>query len=521
MPITPRIYDAIVIGTGAGGLTAGLSLAQRGRSVLLLESGKQFGGMLNPFARKRYHFDVGIHYVGEAGQGQAMRRLLDSLGLEDLRFREIDPDCIDRYVFDGYEGRLVKGRDRWADLLCADFPAERDNIRRFMGVMEAASDAARMMSKGVAFRGLRSVTRQLPGVLRALRQPLSTVLEHHFDDPRLRNIFAGPGGDIGLPPGRASGLISIMVLNHFLEGGYYPVGGSGAVRDAYVTALREHGAELIRNRRVTRIRRGSAAPFEVVTASEHCFQARSIVSNVDATDTFEMLEGLRPSWLLRRRAKRLRPSLGAFCVFVGTDLDLTQTEVTDANIWHYGSNDLDAGYAAAMEGRFSEDPFFFLTAPTLKDPETTRAPNGHHTVELITFVPSQPFEPWWDEPVTRRGPEYEALKASVSDRLLERAERYVPGLRDHIVLQESSTPATVWHFVRGRGGGIYGPEHTVDQTFLGRMPTRTGVAGLTLAGASVLGAGILTCMFSGALAGRACERHLNAESRGWRRRRPS
>ncbi|MBW2257317.1 MAG: hypothetical protein JRI25_22350 [Deltaproteobacteria bacterium] len=79
-----------------------------------LEAGKQFGGMLNPFARKKYHFDVGLHYVGEAGEGQTMRFLLDKLGLEDIRFREINPDCIERYVYDGYENRLVKGRERWA-----------------------------------------------------------------------------------------------------------------------------------------------------------------------------------------------------------------------------------------------------------------------------------------------------------------------------------------------------------------------------------------------------------------------
>ena len=97
-----RIWDAIIVGTGIGGLTAGLELARKGHSVLLLEAGKQFGGMLNPFARKKFHFDVGIHYVGEAGAQQSMRRTLDRLGLDDVLFREINPDCIDRYNFGDY-----------------------------------------------------------------------------------------------------------------------------------------------------------------------------------------------------------------------------------------------------------------------------------------------------------------------------------------------------------------------------------------------------------------------------------
>jgi all-trans-retinol 13,14-reductase len=206
----------------------------------------------------------------------------------------------------------------------------------------------------------------------------------------------------------------------------------------------------------------------------------------------------------------MRPSLGAFCLFVGTDLDPTRSGLSDSNIWHYGCNDIEAGYASAYRGRLPDKPFFFLTVPTLKDPDTPRAPEGYHTVELITFVPAGPFKPWFDRPAMRRGPAYEAVKAEMTERLLEGAEGYLPGLRDHIAVQESATPATVWHFVRGRGGGIYGPEHTADQMFHRRLAPPAGVPGLFLAGASVFGAGILTCLLSGLAAGQLCHWHLRA-----------
>ena len=437
---------------------------------------------------------------------------MDWLGLEDVRFREIDPECIDRYVFEGYEGRLVKGRERWEEVLGADLPRERDNIHRFLDLVEACTTLMRIVMRGPSAAHLARTIRFAPGLLRAVRLPFSELLGHFFDDPMLRNVFAGPGGNIGLPPSRASSLISLMVLRHFLGGAYYPVGGSGAIRDAYVEGLKKAGAQLLRNQRVERIEVLGDERFVVHTARGGRFEARSVISNADVVNTVDMLDGARPSRKVRRKVKDLRPSLGAFCVFVGTDLDLRATGLSDANVWHYGCDDIEEGYAAAFDGRISEHPFFFLTAPSLKDPDTVRAPEGHHTLEMITFVPSGPFKPWFDKPAMRRGPAYEAVKEEVASHLLKAAERYVPGLRDHVVIQESSTPATVWHFVRGREGGIYGPEHSPDQSIPRRIPTAIGIPGLYLAGASVLGAGVLPCMSSGAMAARRCKHHLRSTS---------
>ena len=508
-----KTWDAIVVGTGIGGLTAGLKLARKGHSVLLLEAGKQFGGMLNPFARKKYHFDVGIHYVGEAGHNQAMRRTLDRLGLEDIRFREINPDCIDRYVFGDYESKLVKGMDRWGEMLAADFPHEADNIWRFLRLMRAVSDVQRLAVGRPKLKHVGSVARDLPGIVKGVMRPFSELLADYFDDPMLRAVFAGPGGDIGVPPSKAGALTSIMVLNHFLGGAYYPIGGSGAMRDVYVAQLRKHGAELQRNQRVESIRKMGDGRFAVTTAKGDRHEARVVVSNADVKHTVEMLEGARPNWWTRRKVADLKPSLGSFCLFIGTDMDLAAAGLDDSNIWHYGSHDIERGYAPAFQGRMpTESPFFFLTAPTLKDPDTVRTPDRHHTVELITFVPTEPFRKWFDDPTMKRGDEYNALKADFADKLLGAAERYMPGIRDHIIIQEAATPATVWSFVRGREGGIYGPEHSPEQSFPRRIFPSIGVPGLFQSGASVLGAGIMTCLMSGVMAGDQAQKYL-AKSR--------
>ena len=57
-------YDAIVIGSGIGGLTSAALLARAGRSVLVVERHYRVGGYAHGFRRGRYWFDSAVHMVG-------------------------------------------------------------------------------------------------------------------------------------------------------------------------------------------------------------------------------------------------------------------------------------------------------------------------------------------------------------------------------------------------------------------------------------------------------------------------
>ncbi|HEX5760027.1 MAG TPA: NAD(P)/FAD-dependent oxidoreductase [Thermoanaerobaculia bacterium] len=506
-----RCYDTIVIGTGIGGLTSGLALQRQGFSVLLLEAASDFGGLMNPFQRKKFHFDVGVHYLGQAGPGETLRRDLDSLGLEEVQFREIDPDCIDRYVFDGYECRLVKGIERWGDTLAADFPHEERNVRRFIALMQRVDRLVQAAGGGLTLRTLASTLAFTPDLVRLVRLSFRDLLLRYFEDPLLLCAFGGCGGDLGLPPGRMSALGAILLLNYYLGGAHYPIGGSGAIVNAFVKGLKRHGAELQRNQLVERVRRRADGTFEVFTEKGDCFHGRTVISNVDVTHTLDLLDGIVPSRRTRRKAPALRPSLSAFFVFLATDLDLPKLGITDANIWHYPHNDLESTYDELFAGQIPDPPAFFLTAATLKDPISGLAPPGTHLIELLTLAPAEPFKPWFGSPSMRRSEDYQAFKEPIAESLITAAEKYIPGLSQHLLHKESASPATVWHYVRSREAGIYGPEHSPDQYPPRRFLPSIGVPGFYLAGASVFGCGIALCSKSAFVAAGMTSRYLKKE----------
>uniref|UniRef100_A0A8C7F7B4 All-trans-retinol 13,14-reductase n=1 Tax=Oncorhynchus kisutch TaxID=8019 RepID=A0A8C7F7B4_ONCKI len=61
----PEKLDAIVIGSGIGGLGVAVLLAKVGKRVLVLEQHDRAGGCCHTFTEKGFEFDVGIHYIGD------------------------------------------------------------------------------------------------------------------------------------------------------------------------------------------------------------------------------------------------------------------------------------------------------------------------------------------------------------------------------------------------------------------------------------------------------------------------
>jgi all-trans-retinol 13,14-reductase len=173
----------------------------------------------------------------------------------------------------------------------------------------------------------------------------------------------------------------------------------------------------------------------------------------------------------------------------------------------YSTYDIEGLYAQIEAGEMPKDDFAFLTFATLKDPTTAQlAPRGHTNLQVMTVVPRE-YSTWGVEKGPAEGgryhrdPGYRNRKAEVAERLVNAAERVLPGIREHIDWQEAATPVTQERFTRSTGGTSYGIEMATDQIGPFRMGPRTDIEGLYLCGASTpSGHGIGGAMRSGVAA---------------------
>lgn len=509
-PFAGRRFDVVVAGSGIGGLVAALWAARAGQSVLVLEAAKQFGGYLNPFRRGKYRFDPGLHYIGECGPGQLLTRVLEAVDLAGtVRFRELSPDGFERIVFPGYEIAMPRGADLYRERLRRDFPHERDGIDRFFDILRRFREAMKALQGASGLPGALDAARHVPFLLEYGRATYADLINPLVKDPLLRAVLAAQSGDYGLPPRRASALIGLGLIDHYIRGAYFPVGGAGAMRDALVDAIKRHGGVLARNTPVERILLRDGAVTGVRTKAGEHVETRTVVSNADAAHTYRALIGEEHlSFLLRRKVARSRLSVASICLFLGTDLDLSKHGMTDANIWAYPTTDLDRFYEPIYRGEVPDLDFFFLSSPSLKDPGAPDGPPpGHDSLEIVTLAPYEPFAAWEGLKSMRRGEEYEALKQGLYDRFAAAAERFIPGLRAHVLVSEVATPVTNVTYATAPQGAIYGPEMTPDQIGPFRFGTKGAFDGLFFCGSAIHGGGIVPAALSGLQAGKRAALH--------------
>jgi phytoene dehydrogenase-like protein len=499
-----RPFDAIVIGSGIGGIgTAALLAKAAGRRVLVLEKHYTAGGFTHVFHRPGFEWDVGVHYVGQVHTaGSQAHALFEYLAEGRLSWHAM-PDVYDRVTIDGLDFDYVSGRERLRHALVRAFPREGLAIDRYF---KAIRQCVRRLPLYFIEKALPPLFSSILGgglrapFLRCARRTTGAVVDELGASRELKAVLTAQWGDYGLPPGQSSFGVHAVIAEHYVDGAAYPIGGASQIAASLLPTIERAGGAVVVSADVDRILVDRTRAIGVRMADGREFRAPAIVSDAGIRTTIDRLlrnGGSRDARDVAVRTRCLPATRGHLCLYAGLTFPAAATPQLDpANLWIHPSLDFDRNLAAFDTDIEAAFPFLYISFPSAKDPSfAARYPN-RHTIEVVTLAPYEHFSQWAGSDWKRRPEAYEATKARLAARLLAELYRHVPAARGTVTAWELSTPLSTQHFANAPRGEMYGLAHTPGRFESRDLRPRTPIRGLFLTGQD-----IGTCGVMGALSG--------------------
>ncbi|MBI4407899.1 MAG: NAD(P)/FAD-dependent oxidoreductase [Candidatus Kerfeldbacteria bacterium] len=499
-------FDAIVIGSGMGGLSVSAMLAKAGKKVLMLEQHYILGGYTHLFRRRGYAWDVGLHYVGQVHiPGTFLNKAFRYITNEQLKWSPLD-DIYDRAVFGDKEYVFPRGKENLRAQFKEYFPAAEDqvSIDAYFTLLEEVEHI------GVGYY----IEKALPVFLSKLIGPklrskvfkysdrtTLEVLRSLTKNEQLIGVLTAQYGDYGLQPAESSFYMHALLANHYMDGAGYPVGGAGSIAETVVPVIEAAGGTALHQVRVTNIIVEQNKAIGVKLADGKTIYADNIISDAGIHNTYHKLlpAEVAKQHHLEEQLQQLSPSGAHMGLYVGIKDTPENLHLPKCNYWIFPNEYNHELNQQRYENLDATLPVSYVSFPAAKDPDSQKHHPGRSTVEVIIIVPYDWFKQWEGTEWRKRGEEYQQMKARMAEKMFADLYRVAPQLKGKVDYFDISSPLSTKKFTDHPFGEIYGIAHTPKRFRQAFLRPQTPVKNLYLTGQDVMIASIAGGLMGGLL----------------------
>ncbi|KAJ9448604.1 Prolycopene isomerase [Diplonema papillatum] len=470
----PAEIDAIVIGSGMGGLSCAALLARAGKRVIVLEQHPDVcGGCTHEFSLGGYKFDSGLHYTvpwnGPLLQLTGFKKQKDVPQFELLGDGTGTFDNV--YIGDA-PAFPIKHKEGHLGELRRMFPDEQKAIDEYLKLSDYGIRVtqvcvfARLLPKWL--QGL--YWRLIPEAwLAPMRKTAKDVLDSLTDNKKLKSLLCGLWIDSGSRPDVATFMMEAAVFRGLpQEGGCYPRGGSETLAECLVAVIDEWGGRVLIDAKVGQINYNDKLEACGVTLMDGTSISSEIV--VSAAGYHNTFDRLSPDSVLRKYSipKKLVPDSAGFVMAnIGMKGSPSDLGITNTNTWYLPAT-ADGDIFPCIVDFYNDpneskvDPPLMFTFPSVKDQS---AGDDKTSCQILLYMDSTPFADWKEQPSGARGSDYTDLKKVWEDKLTKLLYRFYPKTEGRIDFFDLSTPLSIAHYLNSVGGASVGLDVVPDRFF--------------------------------------------------------
>lgn len=473
-------FDAVIVGSGLGGLACGAILAKEGRKVCILEKNKQIGGNLQTFVRDHVVFDSGVHYVGGLEKGQNLYQLFRYLGIMDkLKLRRLDMDGFDAIIFEGDSivYKYAQGYENFIRVLAEQFPQEETALRKYCEKIKEVCSKFPLynLRKGDYLEKLS-----------ALEIDTKAFIESITSNRKLQNVLAGTSLLYAGEPDKTPLYVHALVLNSYIESSWRFVDGGSQIARNLTRQIVAAGGRIVNLTEITRLVEQDGRIAYVQSAKGDQFYGDLFISNAHPVKTIEMTESDLIKKAFRSRLRTLENSISVF--YVNVVLKRKSMRYVNHNYYYFANENTWSVSSYTDENWPLGYAMYF----------TSSSAGGEFAdgVTLMTYMRFEDVEEWRGTfntvgAAASRGGEYDHFKKKMCDRLFATVERKFPGFRNNIHSYYAATPLTVRDYIGTDDGSLYGIVKDYKEPMRTFISPRTKIPNLFLTGQNLNLHGVL------------------------------
>ncbi|HEY9195156.1 MAG TPA: NAD(P)/FAD-dependent oxidoreductase, partial [Mucilaginibacter sp.] len=395
-----EIFDAVIVGSGMGGLVSADLLSREGYKVCVLEKNQQIGGSLQTYVRDKVIFDSGVHYLGGLDKGQNLYQIfkyLDLMSRLKLQKQDVVFDKIAVYDED-IEYEYAQGYDNFISHILKYFPGEE-------AALNAYCDKIKEICSKFPLYNLRTSDDQNEKS-DVLEIDTKGFIESLTVNPRLQAVLAGNNALYAGQADKTPLYVHALILNSYIESSYKCIDGGSQIAKYIAQNIRSRGGQIRRYCEVKRIVEENGEITHVETVNGEKIYGRQFISNMHPVQTLDMVDSaiIKPAY--RNRLKSLENSVSCFTLNIVFKKDSfpyfshNYYIGKDGHVWDiadYNEENWPLGYA-------------FFMAPSSK---STVYADG---ASILTYMRYEEMKPWENTfntvaNVNERGETYEEFKA--------------------------------------------------------------------------------------------------------------
>lgn len=476
-------YDAIIIGSSLGGLSAGLQLGMAGKKVLILEQHNLPGGLATSFVRGPYEFEATLHELQSVGTEQhprKVRKFMDEAGVE-VEWLQV-PEAY-RVILPNEDIDVVMpyGIENMIGVVEKEVPGTREKMTELMRVCKEVTDSVNYFGEigGADKLSKREILKNHEAFVKTTGYSAQEVIDTFELPERAIHIISPYWIYVGVPLSRLSFTVWAYLMADYFEGGAVVCrNNSHAISVAMDKRVRELGGQIEYRTRVDKILVEDNKVVGVRTEDGDVIKSDYVISgsypNKVYTKMIEPLDAVPKEAIKLTNARNI--GVTAFVVYLALKGTPEELKLNDYSYFVGSTMDTDE----IWENYKTIDPPKYITTIVLNNADSKCFPEGI-TEMSITCLPKP--DGWLDV----KPEEYHDVKRRIAKSMIKMmGDSIGVNLFDHIEEIEIAAPPTIARYTGSWNGSVYGYEHQVWDSIIARIATEREeryIKGLEFAGA--------------------------------------